>query len=500
MGTEDETSLAYINSKYTLIGEYTYVVGDTDPEDHVVPITPYLCVNAPSGGLIPTTAGYIGSRFQFWRGDMKFLIYPVISPVTRGALQFIWQPVPDDSPTSQDFTNVSINSIVELEPARPIEIKVGFNNDYPACNADFYKFDAAITPADYRTLNGYLRIRNIVPLTGSVCGQEVRVLVFAAAGENMEFFGPTDTVFIDGQPFTFGHDLICTSLLQSQSGTVGAAGQGLLSIDLVPSSGPYPVAANLAGEQIKSVRALAQKPSSWYPDLTDHVDIWYGVVQTAHGPFQTDKSWNNYFKFYGTMFLGFAGSIRHKWITRLDNTGEGFDAFEALPAFIPEQVPNNYRVGGLPLGEWSPIVTNESVTAEYTVPYYHQELYVAAYKEPNQVDSLVWENATAERGRFAWYRSAGPDARWIYFRAQNKFVIVDPREALEPLVWQTAVNHPYEPGRLAKDATTMAVDKRQSWYRARTGRDVERSTPYIEGAMQRRAEREPLENLVAVPL
>jgi len=386
----------------------------------------------------------------------------VVSAINRGSLQFIWQPVPDSSPESLDFTNVSINTIVNVEPAQPIEIKIGYNNDLPACFTDFYSLGTAVGPDDYRNLNGYLRIRNLVPFTGSVCGQEIRMLVFAAAGDNMEFFDPTETVSFEGEILRFGSEIVMSQSLQS--GIVGDDGQGMISIDLVPSSGIYPIAENLAGECVRSIRALCQKPSSACNDLSTFYDATTGVINVSMSPTEDRCNSGNYFKYFGSMFLGYAGSVRSKVIVARD---DAIPIFDQAPAQIPAFVDFPADVGVMPLGEFNPIFTDATVSTDVLIPYYNFETYRPASRPAGDY-SIVWRYPEAVPALMQYYRSAGPDARYSYFRAQNEFFIAD-RVPVEPLVW-------FEPKKVdpslleAKQVTLSEEDKTLPMYRARTGR------------------------------
>jgi hypothetical protein len=474
----DETSLAYIYSRYTLIGHHDFTAGEVTPADFVLPVTPYMFTETyPIDTLIPTTAGYIGSRFSYWRGDVEFLFYPVVSAATRGALQFIWQPVPDsDATIGVDYTNISVNAIVDVACATPIEIKIGYNNDEPACFQDFYSMATPMDPAlDYLTLNGYLRVRNISPFTSSICGQRVRVLVFARAGSNMEFGKPDDTIFIEGEPFVPGQTLQRRVLLQS--GTIGSVDQSLVSIQLVPSSGMYPVANNLFGEEIRSVRALVQKPSP----RSAVTDFLYDPSDGSAFPYphttHIGERSSAYMDWFGTMFLGFAGSIRNKIIVDR-KVSESSGTFTALD-LTPMVTPGSSTEGCVPLGEINPTITEITSVAEYNTPYYHNELYVPAYKHHSDYrDRLIWQTPSEDMPiRMAHYQSVGPDARLVYFRAQNGFDIVAAPPASVPNIFNVLTVPGPAPAPLAREAEPGVMSMSDERYYELTGRKKRKVPP-----------------------
>lgn len=474
----DETSFAFINSRYQLFTTLKFIVGDTGMVDYIIPVTP--CIgewNVAGTEFLPGPAGYLAARFQFWRGDMKFLIYPVISAVHRGALQVVWQPVPKDSPITADLTNLSANTIVDLAPAQPYEITVGYNNDLPMCYTDFYTADTPISDADYSTLNGYLRIRSLVPITGSECGQEIDVLVFVAAGDNMQYGVPMDDVSIEGELHAFGVHLDCEPVFQSA--TVGAEGQSTIEVELIPSSGSYPVDEILMGEQVVSIRTLLQKPSLvLFKDPDEHLDISDDIAfDHWYEPTIKDSHYINYF---GSLFLAMAGSVRIKVV--IDRGSFIFEEVEGVSQLMLMPVVGHRPTMEQthPVSEVSPIVTDCSFCVEQTVPYYWNEKYLPAYKKgPRADDVLDFMKGTDFRMNMLLYRSAGPDLRLTFFRGQKKWVVVeDPgeRSDFQHLWTKVGRNWDFDPAPLARK-TGLSVEqsekleiKQLDQYRARTGR------------------------------
>lgn len=462
----DETSLAFINSRYSLIGGFQYVVGDSAPQDHLIPVTP--CLGAFGVGdttFVSSTAGYNSGKFAYWRGDVDFLFYPVMSAVHSGSLQFIWQPFPRSASVPVDMTNLSLNTIVELGPAQPIKIRVGYNNDNPMCATDFYALDTPLTLADRNTLNGYLRVRALNPITGSVCGQNIDVLVFVAAADNMEFAVPTEIVLIEGDPIVWGQGIDISNMLQSA--TVGSGGQNMVSVDLVPSTGEYPVADILAGEHVKSIRALISKPSVCW----DLAPLEAGpTIPHYHGPFRANDPCN-YFNYFGSQFLAFAGGVRYKTLVDAGFAVGVPTAITAVPS-IQHQLGTQ---ASLPTGQFNPTVNSLLYANEVCVPYYHNEKWTPAYKQGALFDEITWDITTPFQLRLATYKSAGPDARLTFFRAQNQFFFVS-EDVPQIAVFQKYGFNGAVPSFAAisasRPSTDIPVVKQMTLdqYRARTGR------------------------------
>lgn len=424
----DEATFAHIGSRYTLVNTIEYTVGDPAPPDFILPVTPFYAPEIAVNKLLPTTAGYLGARFAFWRGDIKYLIYPVVSAVHRGALQFIWQPDTVPGPNGVDYTNISLNSIVDVGCAQPIEVNVGYASHLPMLSNKIYS-DRSIAFSDRNYINGHLRIRNIVPFTGSKAGETIRVLIFQAAGENMEFAKPTDQILVDDTIRSFGADLDIEVLLES--GTVGADGQSVTRVELVPSSGTYPVAENLSGETVRSVRAMIQKPSiqgKWQYAVGTN-----GIGTHRHSPMQGSPA--NYFKYYGSMFLGFCGSIRYKIvIDRSVSSDDGNRPFPFVSRMIPYVTSSGLGAGGC-LTEVNPTVAGDFYGVEYAVPSYFNQLYHSAYNSlsaPADYIQFPSPFPTTRTITAQLYRSAGHDARLTYFRAQSA-ITVGPVEAYKSI-------------------------------------------------------------------
>jgi len=460
----DESSLAFIGGRFSHIGTLEYTVGATGFQDAFIPVTPCLGAFDVGGAFSPTCLGYQAARFTYWRGDMKYLFYPVLSPIHRGSLQFIWQPIPTDTAVTSDLTNVSVNSIVDVGAAQPIEVSIGYNNDMPLCFTDFYTLDTPMSEDDYFTLNGYLRVRAIVPFTGSVCGEVIQIHVFAACGENMQLALPTDQAVIEGEIRTWGEDLF--PVAHYQSGTVGADGQQLIAVQLVPSSGDYPIDELLVGEKILSLRALMQKPSMVFwgvPELPYHDSG--PRLHIPHSPQWTLGPDIDYLSYFGSQFLSFAGGIRYKMqIIRAQSNG-GVSSYHLTPGIC-----NAMTAGfAMPTSQINPSMNDDMLGVESLVPYAHSELWVPS-ETVLVYDALVWDAEMDQADRwtsFRMYRSAGPDMRLTFYRGPGSFLLTPtPNEYwTEVAVGNTPL------GRMAARSAVRRDSKiTLEQYRARTGR------------------------------
>lgn len=445
----DETSLAYISSRFTRIATLTFTVGDLTPQDKIIPITPCIGKYAAGfGKFYPTCAGHVASRFTHWRGDMEYLFYPVLTSTHRGALQFSWQPNSDDTPFPTDVTNLNLNVIADLAAARPMVVDVGYNSHFPMLKTRFLQVGENIDPENQDCINGFMRVRCIVPITGSVCGQVVQVHVFAAAKGNMEFMQPTDSMsFVrEVTDRVHGFDVVTTPSFQSglhDTSTLGADGQSVQRYTLVPLSGDYPLDKILSGERVKSVRALMEKPCLYTITSTGPVpdppefEPGYGRWVLPH-TLQTNGYSIDYLAFFGQCFFSFAGSIRYKLQVYKKGRsligGSATDDYRIVPWISKRR--STLRDTSIPIAEINPIDSDAMYTAEYTVPFYSDSVYVRTTAPiPGNFaneDVLLWDKtdmsgADYMRVRARLWRSITEDARICFYLGPPVFeLLTDP--------------------------------------------------------------------------
>jgi len=255
----------------------------------------------------------------------------------------------------------------------------------------------------------------------------------------------------------------------------------MLSVQLVASSGEYPVDQILSGERIRSVRALIQKPSPVWSKPS--IDLVASSEVYSHSPFMGGDP-VNYFSYFGSMFLAFAGGIRYKYLSVVSDGATGPLVLLNYP-LISNAVCN---IGSVPLAQFNPTSATGPaglLVTEATVPYCHAEKWVPAYQENIMVlDAirLLTPEPDEEVVR-ALYRCAAPDARLTFFRAQNLWII---RSTPSPdwgtvNIFAEVVNNSTTPPSMARVADKPAVVERQKMtldqYRARTGRSEFKITP-----------------------
>lgn len=343
-----------------------------------------------------TTTGYVGLPFEYWRGDMEYMIVIPTSKVHRGSLQFFWSPLAAQDDSS--ITNTTLNWIHDISADETVYIRIGFSREVPYCLSVPFSDAAQIVP--FNSTNGQLRIKVVNPLC-SPGNAPLTVLVFARAGKNMDFAKPRDFIFAAGnQPYQ-------TSMpsLQLQ----GALGDGDSTagepkfIELVPSSGNFPGNSLFFGERVASARAMMQKPCRLYYDGAPSGRFSSNSRITSVG--SSLDTWT-YQKHYSAMLVGLATSERYKLI-------DSSNSNRVAGAFCQDVYASLENVGTL-----APLTsTGANKGAEFNIPWYHPSKYSSYYgMNVSNVPEICFFVGSGQGVSYVqetgtWYSCFGPDIR-----------------------------------------------------------------------------------------
>jgi len=447
----DEASLDEIFSHWTLINRtvWTEAMNPGDAIITALPVTPFTAANSPFTGAVMTTAGYCGLPFQYWRGDMEYKIVIPVSKFHRGAVQITWVPAPV---ISGDLSNVTLNSIIEIDSDSSCFVTVGFSKDQPMLSSRFMNVTyPTIVPIGLA--NGMLRISVVNRLTAPAVAADTSVLVFARALPGMDFGCPKVYDIISNTTNTAQVPMEFFQAYSLQGGALGDDPEEECRITLVEPSGVYPSAEVCLGEQVRSVRALMQKFSqvrsmsegssllgSQYGYYLAHFGFIPMEISFATSTVPNMVSSSHEFTWMGwyqPLFVGIAGSVRYKVV----NAAGAYDSTSSIPS---SQIvvggmawPQHDGISFLPLTQtgissvcpaW-PLKPGEA--HECTIPYYHHRQFDCAYNNPlitaagvNTVQTRVdylWmgpinKNIATTETNTVTYRAAGPDLRLIRFR------------------------------------------------------------------------------------
>lgn len=418
---DDIMSNASLFNRWTLVSSNTWATSAASGADIAsVYVSPFTAMTPNSQEVCMTTAGYIGSPFNFWRGDMEYLVVIPVSKFHRGSLQVYWVPFGSLAPSA--VTNTTLNVVMDVASGEEHQFTVGYARDQPYLQKAYITPDVAIVPAGFA--NGQLRFRVVNPLVSQSETADVQILVFARAGANMDFAFPASTIAYSHLITGYVYSDISNAFTLAQGGALGDEDNHEEKPHvLVDSSGDYPGDELLWGETVSSVRALMQKPTKLRfkntPGTTPRtikmpvLGVPPGMPTPAAYVFLSDFSWANW---YRVLFTGIACSERYKFFPR------GPCMLGAAPMFSPISGAIATKVSTLaPMTFCGP-----NRGAEFTLPYYEPEKYllgrrfystgVAPYQQRVNVWHISPVDAATTTPEVVLYHSYGPDIRVVGFR------------------------------------------------------------------------------------
>jgi hypothetical protein len=424
--TEDVASYSSLFKRWTLLDNFTWdstqVVGTDLNFQYVSPFT----ARRPAVGIInPGIGGYVGAMFDYWRGDMEYLLIIPCSKFHRGTLQVYWAPF--GSGSANPITNVTMNVIIDIAAGEEHAFKVGFARDAPYLQKAWITDDIAIVPIS--TCNGQIRFRVVNPLASQNATSSVNCFIFARPGQNMDFqLASTSSVYPNPAdvPAGYVYSSILNGFRYQGNGALGDDGDNEPNQhELVSSSGDYPGETILWGEKISSVRALMQKPSRVLWRAGDAPNVGTFIVMAPLGPIPfNDAALTNdsilnrvtWAGWYRVVFVGIASSERYKFIPR-----KGV-FLGAAPCYTPLASSstniNNFTSTLAPVTWVGP-----NLGAEISIPYYQPQKYLAArrYYTHSSANYIARQNAiylTQNSNiveEVVFYHSLGPDLRIVGF-------------------------------------------------------------------------------------
>lgn len=417
-GNVDPGSFADLFSRWTHISTFTWSPDDA-PGTHLLelPVTPSIRVSHGGLDFHTTTAGFVGMPFEYWRGDMEYMVWIPVSVLHRGAVQAFW--VPHGSVVSEDPTNVSMNVIHDVSASAVQKYLIGYARAAPFLENGLVQIGGIVNSG---FINGTFVLRVVNPLQSQNAAASVVGHVFARAGKNMDFQVPrdrisaTDGLSVVTYPFS-------SIKLQGASGDEDTVED--VTHVLMPSSGAFPSDSVLFGETVNSVRALMQKPCLIILPIT-----YNSIPVEPLGPFPNGAEniqGTTYAGYYRSLFHGVAASLRYKLIFPVGDGG----------VFPVAAVTKN----GLVIGDARAMPTQLSATYkgstggyEINLPYYQRWKFVDGCSNESDMGSLfpriTYNIAALNDGnevcmRAAVFFSFGPDIRLTMFRQTRRLTFAE---------------------------------------------------------------------------
>ncbi len=402
--SDDCSSFASLFSRWTLINNFAW--SDTATTGTIlfsIPVTPgYFHGSDTVWNMNPMA--YVGQAFNYWRGDLEYMIYIPVSKLHRGTVQFIWEPM-NYSVSASNPTNVSRNQIHDVSTGRQVIVGVGYAREKPCLSyVPMPDGSTTIIPIDYT--NGFLTCRVVNSLMSQNSGTTVQISVFVRS-KNMHFGMPADTqIFynsVSGQVFANPLESL------TYQGALGDEDTSVPQLyQLVPESS-YPLTEILWGEDIQSVRVLMQKPTMHQPTSWVGYTGYKVAVTDPLGFPQGLVGYITYAAYFRVLFTGIATSLRTKFINQ-----------SAAPVYGGANSALKRDASTTGMSRMIPITSDNPQNGfEVVTPYYGLRKYYSPYLTGTGTDnqcriasSYVYSTATASTTLF---QSFGPDIRIVCF-------------------------------------------------------------------------------------
>jgi len=434
----DEMAYASLFERWTIIDTFTWDTASAALADiNWVPVTPFFGKQV-LGAFYPTTAGFVGFPFKYWRGGMEYKLIIPSSVYHRGMLQVFWSI--DTFRPATDITQYLMNEIFDVEAGSEYTFSVDWTRASPALTN--VGFGSKLSGYDSTNANGFIFFRVISQLQAVGGSAPITCVLLARAKPDMEFGVPRTNGSLYSQTGTVGP---LTAIAKFQGKNVGDEEEDdSLTFSLVPSMtrNQDRIGPSLFGEEIRSVRALVQKMSCIQRQFSattydPHIAVPHFFPPPftyTHSPVQVlagvslTPPWTWYGHF-ASMFACVRGSTRYKNLTAGATiltqafpvvASEYTSAAAALTTYT-----GNGISGGFAGDQFCGFIQGGNGGTEWTLPGYQAETYTnpcyygwtnALTASKQRIDII---NPTA--GTFAsvpsmMFSGAGPDISLFRFR------------------------------------------------------------------------------------
>ncbi len=350
---EDELTICAFAQRETYLTKFDWKVSAAQ-DDYIFAIDVDPMAErriAVTGGhkIIPTSLSFISRVFSEWSGSLEYRFQVIASQYHRGRIAIIFDPY---GPSGTNPYNVTFNTILDLEDARDITVKVKWQNDRPylICDSlDMTRTFYTTTTPETRTVdrdasNGVIYVQVVNELVSPDAVTDATLLVSVKASDDFELMNPRGDALN-----TFIYPIVTISgdsnLLDKEF-----TFEVQSSTEIVPPSENQPVSTSAMdvttdvsintdekalifyGERITSARQLLKRYSLWRTigafdngtaDLTKqsfcmrqmptsggYDTTAVDVTSTAIPYWYNSQTYINYFKNY---FAGWRGSVRYKF-------------------------------------------------------------------------------------------------------------------------------------------------------------------------------------------
>lgn len=190
---EDAMSIAHIASRDGFVTKYSWTYSDAaDTVLAQLPVSPAGYLVSQTTGLFtridPTPLFWLTRAFMYWSGSLIFTFKFASTRFHRGRLQIAFLPRDAAVLPTTDWTNVTWNTIVDINENNEVEIEVPWTQAYGWLSTKRILWSD--TSFSYPEANGTLVLRVINPLEASSTTASVDIVVTVRAGEDFKVNKP----------------------------------------------------------------------------------------------------------------------------------------------------------------------------------------------------------------------------------------------------------------------------------------------------------------------
>lgn len=255
----DELLIHNITSREAYITQFTWTLAGA-PDDilfstQISPFFERIASGTNQTLLQLTPMSLVARMFSYWRGDIKIRLKFVCSQYHKGRLRVSWDPVGAIGSTADSTTEV-FTQIVDLADCTDITFNIPYMQPTAFLNSIFtyaqrFANDGSITNSAGAT-NGVFTVRILNELSAPLNTADIKILVFVAGGDNLEFASPTE---IDT---SYAATPVCAMPAQSGFQKYDTE-ESYVEMGEAPSNPPRTTYLTYHGEVIKSLRLLMRR-------------------------------------------------------------------------------------------------------------------------------------------------------------------------------------------------------------------------------------------------
>ncbi len=283
--------------------------------------------------------GYIASRFQHWRGGIRYRFKLVKNAFHTGKILVAWVPYDGTGSTPSlptiDSTYYAYREIIDISETNQFDFVVPYvSTKLYKSVANYVNVDSFTTYGTNVGLNGTDWVNGIVVVkvlealrAPDACPQTVPVILEVAGEPDLQFMTPATEKVQSGTTVDVGPAPYYSGVFQSGVSAIPEFRAG--GVNSFPDEVTTRVASMSGGEKIDSLRTLMKR----YTNIADYTDTSiYAVCRpcTAKSFYQTaagtvsgggQYAMCDDIRYFGPLFAFFRGSIRYKYWLQADASG-----------------------------------------------------------------------------------------------------------------------------------------------------------------------------------